>query len=306
VIVDLHANLYHPTWYPKAFQESVINEFVRRQEAAGRSISRRRAQTTLDSLLPDRDGSRTLRLMDEVGIDKKAIMIMDWGLALGEAEKSIGKINEEILRVCSGSPDRLAGFVGVDPRRPEARDIVRRALDNYGAQGLKLHPTTGWRLDDDSALEIVELAVERSVPILVHIGTTIEELSDVNARPCDIVALAKRFPHGTFIAGHAGFERWTEFAQVEIPWNLHCDISGWQALVGSDLSQLEHHLFGLMAVFPNRVHFGTDGPFYSYNLPASEQRWLQLVSKCLISAPPRLQGGLENVLDSSALLARSV
>lgn len=303
MIVDVHANLYHPTWYPKAFRESVVNEFMRRQEAQGRSLARKRAQRTLESLLHDEDGSRSLRLMDEVGIEKKAVMIMDWGLALGEAEKNIREINKEILAVCANSPDRLMGFVGIDPRRQNACDIVREAMDDWGAVGLKLHPTTGWRLQDECAHEVVALAVERRVPIMVHMGTTIEELTDRHARPRDLVSIARHFSEGTFIAGHAGFERWTEFAETDdLPKNIHCDISGWQALVGHDSDKLERDLFGLIAAFPERVHFGTDGPFYSYNLPASEQHWLNMVMTCLESKPGASEKLIASVFDSSYLL----
>jgi uncharacterized protein len=305
VIVDLHAHLYHPTWYPEVFRDSVANDFIRRQKAAGRSASRRRAQAALDSLLPDGDGSRTLRLMDRVGVDKKTIMILDLGLALGEADKSIREINQEILGICARSSDRLVGFAGIDPRRPDATEIVRRSLDDWGAGGLKLHPTTGWRLADNTAHEVVALAVERRVPILVHIGKTIDELCDARARPRDIVALARRFPEGTFIAGHAGFGRWTEFADSDdLPQNLHCDISGWQELVEGDRAKLEHHLFGLMSLFLHRVHLGTDGPFYSFNLVASERLWLRLVMECLNGIPGWLEGARPSVLDSSALLTR--
>jgi len=302
--IDIHANLYHPDWYPEAFTDSVVEEFIHQQVLAGKqAMSAARARASLKTLLPDRDGSRSLKLMDEVGLERKVIMIMDWGMALGEAALSIEEVNREILGVCQAHPDRLTGFVGIDPRRPDAPAMVARAIDLWGAGGLKLHPTTGWKLDDDEALAVVAVAVERGLPALVHTGNTIERLSDEFCRPHHMIELARHFPRGRFIAAHAAFDRWREFGQHgPLPDNLHCDISGWQSLVGNDQEKLDTQLTELMKIFNGRVHFGTDGPFFSYNLPASEQHWLRMVST-FVAAHPELPG-IGNMLDSSALLAQ--
>lgn len=298
MVVDCHAHLYHPSWYPPAFQDSLAKDFVRRQRDAGREVGLDKARQMLGSLLRDGDGSRTVRLMDKVGIDRKLVLVVDWGLALGEAEKPIATVNEEVLRICAAFPDRLTGFAGVDPRRDDAAALVRRAIDDLGARGLKLHPTTGWRLDDERTLEVVAVATGRRVPVLVHVGKTLDVLTDRHAAPQDLIGLARAFPDGVFVAGHAGFDRWREFAgDAGAPDNLHFDISGWQEIVEGDPERLKGNLFGLMAAFPGRVYFGTDGPFYSFNLVASEQHWLRMVVDCLRECPEALAGSAASVTD---------
>ena len=236
----------------------------------------------LDNLLIDDEGSRTIKLMDRVGFDKKLIMIMDWGLALGEADKSIEQINQEILSVCARFPDRLAGFAGIDPRRSNATELLHRAIDSWGAKGLKLHPTTGWRMDEGCTYKLVSVAVEYDVPVLVHVGKTTDVLSDKHAQPSDLIGLANAFPEGKFIAGHSGYLQWSEFAENPgTPENVCFEISGWQELVNGNRDKLTELLQGILAAFPRRVHFGTDGPFYSFNLVASEEHWLSMVLDCL-------------------------
>lgn len=286
MIVDIHANLYHPSWYPRAFQRSLVRDFLQRQIKAGRNPDPLKLEARLQQTLEDGDGSKTIRLMDKAGFDKKIVMIMDWGLALGEAEKPIKTINEEILSVCARFPDRLLGFVGVDPRRKNAVDIVWQCINDYGAKGLKLHPTTGWKLSDNSCHQVVDIAAQCGLPILVHIGKTIDELSDEYARPCDLIELALTFPNGIFIAGHSGFDRWKEFAKSEnTPQNILFEISGWQEIVNGDQACLDKHLWGLLEAFPGRVYFGTDGPFYSFNLIATERHWLDMVLDSVSRCP---------------------
>jgi predicted TIM-barrel fold metal-dependent hydrolase len=223
--------------------------------------------------------------MDKVGIDKKVISVVDWGLGLGEPASSIRKIHHEILEICSRFPDRFTCFAGVDPRRDEAPALVEWAFDEMGALGLKLHPTTGWALSDESALHIVSLAADRRLPVLVHVGKTLEVLSDFQSQPEALIQLARAFPQTSFIAGHSGFDRWRSFTEPsDLPANLCFDISGWQELDAADPQQTRNEMAELVGAFPGRVWFGTDSPFYSYNLPAAESKWLATIHEAIPSS----------------------
>jgi predicted TIM-barrel fold metal-dependent hydrolase len=229
-------------------------------------------------MLSDETGESTLRVMDKVGIDRKVILIIDWGIGLGDPVKSIRDIHQEILGICSRFPDRLVGFAGVDPRRRDAAALIEWAFDTLGARGLKLHPTTGWSLADEATHHVVTLAAVRRLPVLVHIGKTLDILTDEHCQPATLAELAGAFPDTNFIAGHSGFDAWRVFAkQPSLPPNVLFDISGWQELDARDPMQMRRDLTSLLAAFPGRVAFGTDSPFFSYNLPAAESRWLASV-----------------------------
>jgi predicted TIM-barrel fold metal-dependent hydrolase len=209
--------------------------------------------------------------MDKVGIEKRVILIIDWGLALGEPEKSIRDVHWEVLRICSRLEDRLIGFAGVDPRRADAAKLLEWAFDELGAKGLKLHPTVGFRLDDEQTHRAVSIPAARRLPILIHVGRTIDVLSDEQAGAAALLRLVRAWPEASFIAGHAGYEQWRTFArEPDLPSNLYFDIAGWQDMP-------EDELDGLLEAFSGRVCFGTDSPFSSYNLPSSEARWLRTV-----------------------------
>jgi predicted TIM-barrel fold metal-dependent hydrolase len=211
-------------------------------------------------------------------------------------------VHEEVLAICRRSQSRLLGFAGIDPRRPNAIELVARSFDQWGAVGLKLHPTGAWELGDERTHAVVSLAAVRGRPILVHIGHTMQILSDKNSQPEAFIRLARDFPNGKFIAGHSGFELFPQFLRGGIPENIFFDISGWQELVGDDAGLLKSNLDRLLEAFPGRVGFGTDSPFFSYNLISQEARWLAMVRRYVEDSPHRAQWRADEVLTCPAAL----
>jgi uncharacterized protein len=285
--VDVHAHLYDGSWYPRSFSAALTADYERRRAAQrGRSEARVHSSGLVERLLSDAGGEATLRVMDRVGIERRVILILDWGLALGEAEKTIEQIHDEILGVCRRFPDRFVGYSGVDPRRPDALPIVQRAVQELGARGLKLHPTSDWALSDPRVHELVDYCGSEKLPVLIHVGRTTTPLSASHSQPGAVAALAAHFPEVSIIAGHSGFEQWVEFAEMpDVPGNLLFDISGWQDLHGGRPDALAPALHGIVAAFPGRVCFGTDSPFFTYNFAASEAAWLEAVAGCGLSEP---------------------
>ena len=133
------------------------------------------------------------------------------------------------------------------------------------------------RLNTNADLDLVSLMVNR---LAVRYGTlfvgaaansqflgSVHESPSAAAQALTVASSAKDYDvnHDDTLSGDvcAGYQqgandcsagRGSQPASLdEVPPNLHCDISGWQAFVGSDLSLLEHHLFGLMTLFPNRL-----------------------------------------------------
>ena len=279
MVVDAHSHLFHPSWYPQEFNNQLAAALGRRQ-----STSPHAARVLLRAL-SDESGESTLRAMDRAGIDRRIVLVVDWGLELGEAELSIEAIHEAVLGICRRFGDRLTGFAGVDPRRPEAADLLTWAFDELGARGLKLHPTSAsWSLHDERTLRLVEIAAQRGPIVLVHVGETFPGLVDRNASPHALLTLAERFPEVTFVGGHAGFRRWREFgAGGQLAPNLLLDVSGWQSLDdGGDAFARE--LLEILRRFRGQVVFGTDSPFFGLPGSDADSRWRTRVREVLALA----------------------
>jgi predicted TIM-barrel fold metal-dependent hydrolase len=104
--------------------------------------------------------------------------------------------NDAALAAAAERPGRLVAFCRVSPHDgalPEAR----RALD-AGARGIKLHPRAEqFGMDEPVVAELVALAHERRVPVLIHAGRGIPALGQ------NTVRLAERYPDATLILAHA-------------------------------------------------------------------------------------------------------
>lgn len=64
--------------------------------------------------------------------------------------------------------DLIRPFLGVDPRRPGLLDLVRRAHEELGFEGLKLYPALGFLPDDPALTPVYAYAQEHDLPVVSH------------------------------------------------------------------------------------------------------------------------------------------
>jgi hypothetical protein len=128
---------------------------------------------------------------------------------------------------------------------PEAR----RCLE-AGAVGFKLHPRAErFQLSEPAVEEIVTLAGERRLPVMVHAGRGIPALGR------DAVALARSHPGARIVLAHAGISdlSWIWAEARGLP-NLFFDTSWWNV---ADLTAL------FATVAPGQILYGSDIPYGS-------------------------------------------
>src|SRR3954451_7400685 len=159
--------------------------------------------------------------------------------------------NDVAIEAAAGSDGRLVSFCRLDPRDSPAEE-ARRCLDN-GAVGIKLHPRAEqFTMHDPGVREIVAVAHERGVPILIHAGRGIPALGR------DTVNLASEFPDARLILAHAGISdlAWLWHELPDHP-NVFLDTAWWNP---ADLIAL----FALVA--PSQIVWASDSP---YGLPVT-------------------------------------
>ena len=134
-----------------------------------------------------------IRLMDEAGIDKSIIM------TYRDAPDSEGAL-EYIAEAVQKYPHRLIGYARMNPRwGHEAHRLFRKAMEEYGFKGLKLHPA-GNRCHPSrqETVDMIRLAHSYRAPVLFHCGD--EEFT----LPLQVAQAAKACPEATIILGHCG------------------------------------------------------------------------------------------------------
>lgn len=134
-----------------------------------------------------------LGMLDRYGFDRAFTFCMDEF----DREPAFSVPNDRTLRHAEAAGGRFIPFVRLDlAERPV--EEAHRCLD-LGAKGIKLHPRAqAFTLDDERLPPIFELAVERSVPILIHGGRGLPPIAE------HLALLVKRYEGTRIIIAHAG------------------------------------------------------------------------------------------------------
>jgi uncharacterized protein len=154
--------------------------------------------------------------------------------------------NDEALGMAAASDGRVAAFCRVDPAQDPVAE-ARRALD-AGARGIKLHPRAeGFTMSHPGVREVVALAHEREVPVLIHAGRGIPALGE------DTVRLSGEFTRARLILAHAAISDlawlWRELPRHP---NVFVDTAWWNPV---DVVAL----FALAP--PGQVLWASDSPY---------------------------------------------
>jgi uncharacterized protein len=130
--------------------------------------------------------------------------------------------NDEALVAAAESGGRLVPFCRVNPHDPGALAEATRCLDT-GARGIKLHPRAEqFAMHEPAVRDLVALADERRVPVLIHAGRGIPALGS------DTVELAERYRDARLILAHGAVSdiAWLWRLMPDHP-NLFIDTSWW-------------------------------------------------------------------------------
>jgi len=164
--------------------------------------------------------------------------------------------NEQVREALDMAPDRLLGFVYLNPQHTDAsmQEIDKHVVDGP-MRGIKLWialPCSDPLLDP-----IAERAIELDLPILQHTWLKATGNQPYESTPDDMAALAARHPRAKFLFGHTGGD-WEYGIMAVRPYaNVYADLAGGAPTAG--LTELAVQELGA-----ERVVYGSDAPGRSY------------------------------------------
>lgn len=104
-----------------------------------------------------------------------------------------------LVRSAIQEHENLFGLYWANPKDESAVLEAAEYLDSEKFRGMKLHPLLeGYHPNEPFVWPLIELLIERDLPVLIHCGTPIFTL------PWSIEELVRRFPEGKFVLGHMG------------------------------------------------------------------------------------------------------
>ena len=113
--------------------------------------------------------------------------------------------NDAIAAYARAHPEKVVGFMSVDPLHPGAVEEMERA-HALGLRGLKLGPIyQGFHPLDGRAFAVYAKAAELGLPILIHQGATFPRVAPLKvADPLLLEEVAWAFPQLPIVIAHLG------------------------------------------------------------------------------------------------------
>lgn len=187
--------------------------------------------------------------------------------------------DQAVSQYVAAHPDRLIGFLSLDPTQPGWQEELEEGHQSLGLRGIKIMPMYAGFMPDSPELDhLWTYASKNGLPVLLHTGTTFIDKAPLDCtlpRLLDRVAI--RFPDVKIIMAHLGH-----------PYEGECiAVIRKHSNVYSDCSALHYRPFQLYQSLMllqeygvwNKLLFGSDYPFTTVDASLKGMRQLnELVS----------------------------
>lgn len=207
----------------------------------------------------DAIAKRRIEDMDSWGVEKTTLMPIDFHW--GRTDDPQWEEAQAIARIARQYPDRFLPFLACDPRRPNALDQLDLAVGELGMKGVKLHPLSGFAVDDEAIYPFYERCTALRLPIVGHCRPIGMGERDDLSRPERYGHVAADFPELKICLGHLGGEPWMQRA-IEV---LEAHPNAW-----GDLSTNQSFALEKPAAFAGHLRRIMDGPAAARIMYASD------------------------------------
>ena len=168
MIIDTHCHLIPAINEERAAR--MAQYAIRAADIMGKAITPEAIVQKALETWADPTGERLITLMDDAGIDLTVIcMVDDAGVPQLKSEMA-QKANKIVGNIAGRYPDRVMALAGVDPRRPEAPDMLRQCFEEFGVKGLKYHPDYGYDPCGPESYRLLEVLAQYGGILLTHTG----------------------------------------------------------------------------------------------------------------------------------------
>ncbi|MGA3085288.1 MAG: amidohydrolase family protein [Thermodesulfobacteriota bacterium] len=217
----------------------------------------------------DPSGDGVLSIMEDAGIDLTLICMVDNANINQIKSENMQRGNKIIGDIARKNPGRIMALAGIDPRRPEAPDMMKQCFEEYGVRGLKYHPDDGYYPCSRESYKLLEVLVKYNGILLTHTSPLGPPSRCKYAEATELADLAVDFPDLKVIAAHMGMINWR-------PW---ASLAARQPNLFGDLAMWDHYAFTRYELFSRelrvlldfagatKVLFGTDNPMNSAVVP---------------------------------------
>jgi len=293
MIIDVH---FH--FMPRVKEEGIANtveHVLRAAQIMGVKTDREAIMKKALETWGDATGEGLIALMDEAGIDLTVICMVDNADNELLKPEIMQRGNKRIGEVAQRFPGRVMALAGVDPRRPEAPDMMKQCFEEFGVKGLKYHPDNGFEPCSPESYKVLEVVVENKGILLTHTGPLPPPSRSKFADPSLLADLGVDFPGLKVIAAHMGAVNWRSWATLAaFQPNLYGDMAMWDSYAFGNYKLFCRELRDILDhVGVSKVLFGTDNPIFNTVMPT--KKYIQLIKDLPTNAPDGIEFTKEEV-----------
>ena len=193
-------------------------------------------------------------MMDILGIEKAIIMPFNdpWLMSM---EFTIDAVHKNLYDMKQRYPGKFYAFADVDTRNApdESVDAIRKAIVEYGLDGIKIHPNnTGVDLDSEYNQPIFAFAQEYRIPVAIHSYPNSESDRSAAYR---IINILEQYPELTVIVSHMGAYQWEQLLDTRAYVDISAILPDYVRTYGIEKTNKILRKFGA-----DRLIFATDYP----------------------------------------------
>jgi hypothetical protein len=265
-LIDFHTHALPWQMLPEAFYRARAADLIAAGRTRGTDLDE--VITRMRSRLDDPHAKLLEADLRAAGADHAVLIGIDWGLL---ADGVSGLHPAEQLLIGRSAARRSGGFfsfvLSVDPRRPDAADVVAEAFAYREVVGVKLYPPLGFWPDEAFCLPIYEAARQSDRFVMFHTGRQGRPFSPDHGGLDRYSYVQERYGDLQLILCHAGAVSWGDDAieAARAHPNTFLEVSGWNKLLGagSDRDDGRETVRSFLtkacaAIGPSRVLFGSD------------------------------------------------
>lgn len=193
-------------------------------------------------------------MMDSLGIEKAVIMPLNdpWLMSM---EFTIDAVHKNLYEMKRCYPGKFYAFADIDTRNTPAEsvDAIRKAIEEYGLDGIKIHPNnTGVNLDSEYNRTIFAFAQKHNIPVAIHSYPNSEADRSAAYR---IAKVLEQYPSLTVIVSHMGAYQWEQILATRAYVDISAILPDYVRTYGIEKTNEILRKFGA-----DRLIFATDYP----------------------------------------------
>jgi hypothetical protein len=181
--------------------------------------------------------------------------------------------HDAVAAAAQAFPERITGYIMLDPTQPNAVEVLRQGVQDQGLKGVTLFPAMHhFHAYDERLYPLYQAAADLAIPVFTHFGVLKVSIRDKlglpnvfdlrYADPIDLHRATIEFPSANFIIPHFGCGYFREVLMLgaQAP-NIYVDTSSsntWLTYMPSHLDLKTVFDKTLQVFGPQRILFGTD------------------------------------------------